>query len=150
MSAGSWRACTLVDQTSANIQGRRSVFLCPDGLLLCRGGEGTQLLHHAHHVVELPLFGHLPTFEAAYGDTSHRNSLTARRKAHQLTLMATVPAPALHDLVPLGDHIFDGYVEVRKRLTQHQDELPNSFGPSDVLVGFVRNEIRSEYLVDEV
>ena len=84
--------------------------LCPDAssllllllLLLCRGGEGTQLLHHAHHVVKLPLFGHLAPFEATYGDTSHRNPLTARRKAYQLTLVAPVPAPALHDLVPLG------------------------------------------------
>src|SRR5215212_6262910 len=64
--------------------------------------------------------------------------------------MTTVPAPALHDLIPLGDHILDDYVEVRKRRMQHQDELPYAFWPLDVLIGFVGNEIRSEYLVDEV
>src|SRR5215203_5701036 len=82
-------------------------------LLLPRGGDDAQLLHHAQLVEVVPALHHLALIgEAEDPRPRNRDPPAGGRDAPKLAPVGPAHRPARHHLVPLGDLVLYGRTEV--------------------------------------
>jgi hypothetical protein len=109
------------------------------------------LLQHTQVIVCFPLLDYLAVLEAVDGDAFEFHLLASgRAKLLRLSLMSAANGVAAYHLITLGYRILHTDVNVGESLEKRRDELLGLIVASEVLIGFVPDEVGRVELFYEV
>src|SRR6266487_3249502 len=92
------------------------------------GRDKTELLEHAEHVINAPLFRDLAAFDADNIDGRDSHLLASWGDAPKRSLLCSTHRQADDHLVPFRDHVLNRDVQIRETCQHHADGLSGFLG----------------------